>query len=78
MGMILSPSEINNLIIVWEGLFYFQFYVRELSLGYLCALLNLQRKPTSERTGCSCSGLLYLNLNIYTQTSCNLPNSCKI
>lgn len=32
MRMILSPSKINNLTIVWKGLFYYQFYVRELSL----------------------------------------------
>lgn len=32
MGMISSPSRINNLTIVWKGLYYYQFYVRELSL----------------------------------------------
>lgn len=37
MGVILSPSKINNLTIVWKGLFYYQFYVRVLSLD-VCVL----------------------------------------
>lgn len=58
-----ASTKINNLTIVWKGLFYYQFYVREFYVpGCLCTLF-LQRKPAIKGTGCSCSGLLYLNHN---------------